>query len=238
MPRFESGMIYHRARSCRHASRCSRAIVICARSADDIIPVPELLPRAAMLEQARRLGLAQGPTLILDSEDEMFFIFDLALYMAPPGRSRPLDRYAQATPFASGSDEARVLDAMRSAHFAVVVMERRHPVAGLIVTDPIRETEMWLVDEGHEVSLQPGTLLATRYYVPDGFAMTAGVGVPIDPDLMQDALDLMPRHLREKPLRDAIDDRRFAEAVYRVSLAGGVTERMRYQDVPGPDNAG
>jgi hypothetical protein len=197
----------------------------------------KFLSRDAMMEQARRLGLMRARTLILDDMDEMVLVFDLAIYTAPLGRSRPIDRYAQATPFAAGSDEALVLDAMRNACFALVVVERRHPAAGLIVIDPIRDTEVWLVDEGHEASLRPGTLLATRYYAPDGFAMTAGIGIPVDPDMAQDAFELMPRHLREKPLREAIDDRRYAEVVYRVALAEGAMERTRFQEVPGPDGA-
>jgi hypothetical protein len=41
-----------------------------------------------MLQQARRLGLAQGRTLILDDME----VFDLAIHTAPPGRSRAIDR--------------------------------------------------------------------------------------------------------------------------------------------------
>ena len=44
-----------------------------------------------MLQQARRLGLAQGRTLILDDMEEMSYVFDLAIYTAPPRRSRAVD---------------------------------------------------------------------------------------------------------------------------------------------------
>ena len=49
-----------------------------------------------MLQQARRLGLAQGRTLILDDMEEMNYVFDLAIHTGPPGRSRAIDRYARS----------------------------------------------------------------------------------------------------------------------------------------------
>ena len=65
-----------------------------------------------MLQHARRLGLAHGKTLMLDSIDELPLAFDLAIHTAPVGRSRAIDRYARSAQFAQGSDEALVLGAM------------------------------------------------------------------------------------------------------------------------------
>ena len=56
---------------------------------------------------------------------------------------------------------------MRSS--AIVQVERRHEAAGLIVTDLLRNIELWLVDEGLETSLPDGTMFATRYYTPTAF---------------------------------------------------------------------
>src|SRR6266704_3331158 len=41
----------------------------------------------ALLNQARRLGLAQGKTLLLEDMDEMYYVYHLAIYTAPPDRS-------------------------------------------------------------------------------------------------------------------------------------------------------
>jgi hypothetical protein len=183
----------------------------------------------ALLHHGHRLGLAEGRTFMLDSLDDMTLVFDLALHTAPPGRSRAIDRYARSVLLEPGSDEAVVLEAMCKARFAVVLVERRHPAAGLIVTDLFRESEVWLVDEGLEASLPDGSAFATRYYTPERFAMTAGVGLPVNFGLLEDALDDAPQLLR-KSRAEAIGDRRFAEAVYRVAIEDGVTERMVYQD--------
>src|SRR4051812_16855291 len=59
-----------------------------------------------VLAWAKRLGLAQGGTLLLESELELVLTEDLAIYLASPGRSHPLDRYARAARLAPGSDQA------------------------------------------------------------------------------------------------------------------------------------
>jgi len=189
----------------------------------------DFMPKGGFMPHARRLGLAQGKLLILDSMDELTLAFDLAIYTAPPGRSRPLDRYARSVRLAPESDEARVLEAMCHARFAVAMVERRHPTAGLIVTDLLRKIELWLMDEGLEISMPEGSMIATRYYTPESFAMTAGVVVPIYPVLLRDALATVPQLFRKRHA-DAIEDRRLAEAIYHAAIADGIMERVAYRD--------
>ncbi len=64
--------------------------------------------------------------------------------------------------------------------------------------------------------------------------MTAGINVLIDFDILEDIVAKLPRRHCEGDLRSVLDDRRFAEATYRVALADGITDRMRYQELP-PD---
>src|SRR4051794_2732447 len=91
--------------------------------------------KQALLEHAKRLGLATGGMLVAESEAEMTLVFDLALYISKERRSRALDRYARATPLPPGSDAARMLEAMRHARFSVWRITQRHETAGLIITD-------------------------------------------------------------------------------------------------------
>jgi hypothetical protein len=189
----------------------------------------DFLSKDSIISQARRLGLAQGKTLVLDSMDDLNLAFDLAIHTAPKDRSRAIDRYARAVRLAPGSDEGLVLEAMRRARFSIIGILRRHDIAGLIVEDLFRGGEFWLVDEGLESSLPDGAALATRLFTPDGFAMTAGVVVPFDIELIEDAIADTPQLLRNRR-EELIDDRRFAEAIYRVALASGLMEQVAYQD--------
>jgi hypothetical protein len=183
----------------------------------------------AILHNGRRLGLAEGRLFILDSMDELTLAVDLAIQTAPPGRSRAIERYARSARFAPGSDEALVLEAMRNARFTIIQVKCRHRAAGLIVTDLFRKTELWLVDEGLEKSLPDGSAFATRYFTPERFSMTAGVGMPVDSDLLRDAIESVPQLLR-KPPTEVPDDRRLAEAIYRAAIADGTMERVVFQE--------
>ncbi|MEI8154073.1 MAG: hypothetical protein WCG92_21190 [Hyphomicrobiales bacterium] len=189
----------------------------------------KFLAKDAVISQARRLGLAQGKTLVLDSIDDLNLVFDLLIYTAPKDRSRAIDRYARSAQSAPNTDEVLVLEAMRQARFAIITRTGRHPVAGLLIKDVFRGDDYWLVDEALESSLPDEAMLATRLYNLDGFTMTAGVVVPLDTELIEDAIVETPQLLRKMP-KEAIDDRRFAEAIYRAAVVSGIMEQVGYQD--------
>ena len=50
--------------------------------------------------------------------------------------------------------------------------------------------------------------------------------------MVLDIQDELPRRLGANTVADLIDDPRFAEVVYRIALAGGIMDRMKYQEVP------
>ncbi|MEO9189243.1 MAG: hypothetical protein ABI224_04450 [Acetobacteraceae bacterium] len=187
----------------------------------------QFLARTTVLEHARRLGLAAGRMIIADSDEELTLVFDLAIYTAKEGRTRAIDRYAKAARLASGTDESLTLDAMRNARFSIWRVERRHDTAGVIVTDALRQADAWLIDEGLEASVQEGFCFAGRLYDIDDFAVTCGVVVPVDRDIIEDALadPLVCRH--PDPERVG-DDPRFAAAIYRAALDDGIMERVLF----------
>jgi hypothetical protein len=189
----------------------------------------KFLSKDAIISQARRLGLAQGKMLVLDSMDDLNLVFDLLIYTAPKDRSRAIDRYARSAQPVPDTDEAIVLEAMRQARFAIITRTGRHPVVGLIVRDLFRGDNYWLVDEALESSLPDGAMLATRLYNLDGFTMTAGVIVPLDMELIEDAIVEAPQLFRKVP-KETIDDRRFAEAIYRAAVVSGIMEQVGYHD--------
>jgi hypothetical protein len=177
-----------------------------------------LLSSNAILQQAKRLGLMFGRTIVLEDENEIGLVYDLLIHTAPPGRTRAIDRYAASVKLQQGSDEALILEALRNARFVVFTVKERHPSVGLIVIDYFRDSEFWLVNEGLEKALPDGATFVTRVYAPEGFAMTARIGISVDRDILVEAVETA-RHLLRKTHAQAIDDRRFAEAVYRAGLA-------------------
>jgi len=184
--------------------------------------------RQVVLENAKRLGLAEGRMLVAGSEEEMTLVFDLALHAAKEARSRALDRYARATPLPPGSDEVHMLDAMRHARFSIWRIERRHEAVGLVINDVLRETEEWLVDEKLEASASAGMAFAGRICEPGGFAMTCGVIVPVTRDLIE-AVTLDTLAWRRGDPGQVAQDPRFATAIYRAALDSGIMDRVAYE---------
>ena len=123
-----------------------------------------------------------------------------------------------------------------AARFTLVRVERRHPEAGLIVTDLMRKEEFWLVDEGMELSAPVGFKMATRLFSPEDFHMAAGVFVPLENALLSSALARRPL-LAHMDLDEMAVDRRFAKAIYREAFHAGVMERVRFQELPGRASA-
>lgn len=60
--------------------------------------------------------------------------------------------------------------------------------------------------------------------------MTAGVMVPLEIEILKEVCMLLPQRVANSNLSRVADDRRFAEAVYKVALADGVTDRVGYLD--------
>jgi hypothetical protein len=187
------------------------------------------VPHSALLDQARRIGLAGGKTLVAESMDELTLAFDLALYTAPPGRSRGIERYARSAAVPAGSDDEVVLQAMRQARFSVWQVERRHEAVGLVVQDLMRETSLWLVDESLEQTAPEGMSVAMRVIMPEAFAMTCGVIVPVDAMLLDEVFEEVLGRIRGEA--DAIaNDRRFATTIYRMAVLEGLMDQVGFVD--------
>jgi hypothetical protein len=115
---------------------------------------------------------------------------------------------------------------------AILLIEQRHDTVGLIATDILRNSKVWLLDVGLESSMDDGELIATRLLTPGPFSMTAGVNVPFEIEMLEPVCMLLPQRIGNSKLSRIAEDRRFAEAVYKVGLADGVMDRLAYLDLP------
>jgi hypothetical protein len=114
---------------------------------------------------------------------------------------------------------------MRHARFSVWRIKQRHEAAGLIITDLLREAEVWLVDEQLEASASEDLSFAGRICEPDRFVMGCGVVVPVYREMMEEvALDMLAQRRRD-PERVS-QDPRFALAIYRAAIDHGVLNNV------------
>src|SRR5215208_4688177 len=85
-----------------------------------------------------------------------------------------------------------------------------------------------------EESAPEGVSLAMRLGTPDQFAMTSGIIVPVDREVMTEVLDEVLPRVRGTPDQVA-NDRRFATAIYRVAAAEGLMEQIGFEGTRASD---
>jgi hypothetical protein len=185
------------------------------------------LPRRAIFDHARLLGLLAGKTIVAENDGELGLIFDLAIHSPRHTRSRAFERYRHSAKLPADSEEARVLDALCRTHFAVCRIERRHAVAGLVAFDLMRDRELWLMDLSMEATVPDGFVIAAHLVTLDGFSMTTGMMVPVNRDDLEDALDDMPARRADAP-EALVDDPLFAGLIWRAALARGAMENVKF----------
>jgi hypothetical protein len=180
------------------------------------------ISRSAILENARRLGMAEGQTVVAGCEEEMNLIVDLALYTSRPGRSRALDRYARSCRLPPASPTAVMLAAMQRARFSVWLVKQDHEVAGIVVEDCVTKQQAWLVDVGLEASAPPGLLFAARVCQPDVFSMTNGVTIPLGRALLDELVETSAG--RDLDAERIANNPRFITALYRAVVRLGMLD--------------
>ena len=74
-----------------------------------------------------------------------------------------------------------------------------------------------------------GAVSALRISACSFVTITAGVFVPLDRDMIEQVIADNPQFLR-KSLKALIDNRRFAEALYRTAVVSGTMQQVAYQD--------
>lgn len=187
------------------------------------------LPKKSFLTWGKRLGLIKGKkTLVANSLSEVHLLNDIAIYSARLGHTTPVERYRRRAEFPVDSDEAVVLDAMCDSKFAFIMIMRRHPVAGLIVKDLLRQQEeIWLMDEGLEETGQEGFVLASRLINLYDFYMTTGVSVLLDEDLLEEVAGPFLKFSVDDILMEQKSPR-FVELFYKAAIKRGVMQNINF----------
>src|SRR5437763_1055336 len=106
------------------------------------------VPHDAVQEAGRTLGILRGKTFVFDSEDEMAVIMDYAMYDVRREGRNAVERYLAETPPPPDSEEMLILQGMREARYALLVVEAAEPGVGVEVLDAIRGDRFFVMDVG------------------------------------------------------------------------------------------
>ncbi len=184
---------------------------------------------SVFLKGAKRIGIADGNTLIANSESEMMLAYDLALYSTGAGKTRAIDRYARSRPQTSDPDETLILEALRTARFSWFRVIEKPELAGMPLKDLMRGRELWLLDEGVEQTFKPGEFLATRVATVERYVITCGAVVPFDQQMAADVEIFLAIEGDPATYAALADNWRFAEHVYRMAVKRNLMSRVTYQ---------
>ena len=193
--------------------------------------VMKLVPGAVMMEFGKRIGLLRGRTFVLDSEDDLALVCDLAVYIGKDGRSSALDRFARTARFVPGSDEALILSAMQESWFTVFEIECRHEIGGPVIRDVMREETFQFLDIGYEMTAKDGDRFGGRLLAVEGFVMTSGPALPFDFEMGQAVAEAV-KHWHPGTARES----RLAIEVYRAAIKTGAMQRLQFRSVGGEDD--
>ena len=194
---------------------------------------------------ARKLGLWVNGTVVFDHEDQSDMLMDHAIHGCFRGRRNAVDRYIAAHPPVPGSDEETVLRATQQSFFSLFVFKGIERGVGVHVLDLLEDRRYFLADVALSGCYVKGGIMATRVIPFDGFLMTTGAGVPVDPDVLRevfDCLTALDKAWRDKPCLTRQDDAEAAAQVTRICLEGERGRNIRYQDIdeapadPGPND--
>jgi hypothetical protein len=160
---------------------------------------------------AVKLGIAKTPGSAVNlSLDKLSPALDLAIY----GGRHP-DRLLLANPRPKGQ-RAAMLKAMAAARFSVFEVIDLHPAAGVRLRDLVDDGEVWLMDQGLELSVPKGIALAMRVIRSAEYSMTTGVSVRMT-DVVWNAVEMALGGSRTAIVQHGDRDQ-LADAIYRAGV--------------------
>lgn len=144
------------------------------------------LPKPALPECAKKLGLVKAGTLIINQDDEIAIAYDYCLQHFRRQGKNPIERALESSPDAK---ERTWLEALNRARFSVfnVTLIKGHNGAEL--HDLINGETIDLIDQSLASTGQPGLLLVGRILDIEGIRLSTGTLIPVPPDVYE-------RHIR------------------------------------------
>lgn len=149
------------------------------------------LPKGMFTECGRKLGLLVDGTLVFDSEDEASVLMDYCLYDGWSGQHNAVTRFRAKQPYAAGTDQALLLDAMSRARYSLFQVERVADGVGVNCRDILRGDGGTIVDEGLGNTAVPGVVVAGRLVVLPELSMTTGAALAVDADTLEDIQSML-----------------------------------------------
>jgi hypothetical protein len=196
----------------------------------------KLLPKSAIMDGAKRLGLRKGRLLTFGAQDETSILLDYCLYSFRRGGKTIIERYLENTPLEKKSEEMILLRAMVRSFYSIFIVKSIHKGRGVTLFDLFRDATFLLMDVGIGSTALPGMLFAGRVLPLAGYCMTSGAFLPLDHDLAEEVVESIPeRYLQRENDEGRLiighrDEAVLSARIIRKALKRGAMETIAYME--------
>jgi hypothetical protein len=196
----------------------------------------KLLPKSALMDGAKGLGLRKGRLISFGNEDEISVLIDYCLYSFRRGGKTVMEKYLENSPPPEWSDEMILLRAMVRSFYSIFVVKGIERGRGVTLHDVLRDFHFFLMDVGIGSTAARDMLFAGRVLPLPDFCMTSGAFLPLDLDLAKEIVRAIPdRYLAKEDDEGRLILPHRTEAVLsariiRKALKRGYMETMTYME--------
>lgn len=147
----------------------------------------KVVPKEVINQTAKDMNMLSGRTLVLDSEDELSFLFDRIIYDVPCDGKSTLEHFEIESSSQLSEMEKEIIQAMKNAYFSLFEVVGSVPGEYVQLADLLSDNQIELTDLSMSTSARKGLLLATRILEIQDMIMSTGAGYPFQAD-QKDAL--------------------------------------------------
>ncbi|MDD5033582.1 MAG: hypothetical protein PHE55_02390 [Methylococcaceae bacterium] len=193
------------------------------------------LPKAAVPECGKKLGLIKAGTLILNNDDEIAILYDYCLHHYRRASKNAIERHLEQSQPPADSAEMLVLQAMVNSYHGVFRVEKILPNRGAILHDQMRDRQISLMDIGLSETGMPGIILTGRILPFADFHMSSGTMIPMTEAVYAEKIKpIIYKFLQHNTTDDRLSPSQaasFAAQIIRVSLQAGGEDNSFYTDI-------
>ncbi|MCL0029618.1 SEC-C metal-binding domain-containing protein [Dehalococcoidia bacterium] len=158
------------------------------------------LPKNALKECGKILGIYHRGTFVLNSEYEMSVLMDYCIYDYRWGGQNVVERYVARASIEPNSDESILLDAMLQARYSLFAIDEIVTGVGIQTHDLLKGDSIFIIDIALSETVVEGFILAGRIITPDNgeFSMTTGALLPVDAAVLKRFAKEIPERFGEE----------------------------------------
>jgi hypothetical protein len=159
----------------------------------------EQLPKSALKECGKKLGIWRSNTLVLGEEKHIAVFYDYCLHQFRINKTNVIERYLVMSPPDRNSIEFSVLESLAQSYYSVFAVKELFENKGVLIVDLLYQKEVFIIDMAISRTASVGLVFAGHVLPLKQFHMTSGAWLPIPIQLLENGklLSILEKFLDE-----------------------------------------